>query len=693
MNFVYPEFLWALTALIVPIIIHLFNFRKYKTLYFSSLQFIQHIEQRSKSTQKLKNLLILLLRLFAFTAIIIAFAQPYFGIPAKDNLSGKDVYAIHIDNSFSMTMKGAEGELLSEAKESARKMLSKAPLDARILLSTNSLDGIESRLTTKIEALDRLDKIEAGPMARSYDEVINWQKKCLNNSFESAEIGKAQHIYLSDFQKNTTFFDNLKSDKISNYIPVAFRSQNNSNLSIDSVWFTSPLHKIGVNNELNIKISNNSSDDLQNVQLNFELGSKKRDLFIDIPANSSEIAIINYTDKETGWKEGKVSIQDKQFYADDDFFFTYAISKKSKLLIINGEDATSTVGNVYRLDNFYDVQEINQGQYTQDVLTGVNLVVLNGLNEIPSGLNDNLINFWKNSGTLAIFPGSKINFSSYNSFLSQLSLPVFSKQLNQNVRINELNYKDPFFKGVFSKEKENLSLPAVSSFYLTNPSTNSRYLDIILLQNGKPLFLRTDNEQQAFLFTSVLDPSFGSFTSDILFTTLLLRIGELSLRNPAISVTIGEDENYPIFTKIANDQPIHLIGNELDIIPKSSKNNGLTYINLGGSEVNYTLKSGIYTLNTDQALGKIALNYQRDESKIASYSSEEIQQKLEESGIENTSMLEVSEGVSATNLEFKKPYPYWKFFVILTLIFLVLEIIIIKFWKTKQPQKFNSASK
>ena len=689
MNFVYPEFLWALTALAVPIIIHLFNFRKYKTLYFSSLQFIQHVEQRSKSTQKLKNLIVLLLRMLAFTSLIFAFAQPYFGVEKSENQLGKDVLAIHIDNSFSMTMKGAEGELLSEAKESARQLLSKAPLNARILLSTNSLDGIESRLTTKIDALDRLDKIEAGPMVRSFDEVINWQKKCLDNSFETSEIGKVQHIYLSDYQKNTTTFSTLKADKTSNYIPILFAAQSNSNLSIDSVWFSSPLHKIGMNNELNIKISNNSNEALQNVQLNFELGNKKRDLFVDIAENSSEIAVINYTDKETGWKNGKLSVQDKQFYADDDYFFTYHISKKSKLLIINGEQANTNVGNIYRLDDFYEVHEISEGQYTQDQLTGINLVVLNGLNDVPSGMNENLINFWKNGGTLSIFPGSKVNFASFNSFLSNLSLPNFSKQLAQNSRINTLNYKDPFFKGVFSKEKENLSLPAVSAFYLTNPSTNSRSLDIVQLQNGKPLFLRTDNEQQAFLFTSVLSPEFGSFTSDILFTTLLLRIGELSLRNPAIALTIGASENYPIYTKLNDDKPVHLIGNQLDFIPKTEKNSGVTYINLSGTEAINQLRSGIYTIQGETEIGKIALNYNRKESKIDQFSEEEINTQLKEMGIDHSTILEVSEGVSSTNLELKKAYPYWKFFVILTLVFLILEIIVIKFWNSKTTQKLN----
>lgn len=694
MKFVYPEFLWALTALLVPIIIHLFNFRKYKILYFSSLQFIQHIEQRSKSTQRLKNILVLILRMLAFTAIVFAFAQPFFNDSSSSKSQGKDIIALHIDNSFSMTMKGAEGELLSEAKESARKIIEKAPLNSRILLSTNTLDGIESRLTTKIDALERLDKISTSPMVRSFDEVINWQKKNLSHSFENNEIGRVQHIVLSDFQQNTTEFKALKADSISSYIPIVFNPQTSSNLSIDSVWFSSPLHKKDIVQELNIKVSNSSDVDLQNIQLSFELGNKKRDLFIDVDAHSSANSSISYTDNNFGVKSGKISLQDQQFYSDDDYFFTYEVAKQSKIVVINGENSNKSVADIYRLDNFYDVKEISAGQYTQSVLSNANLVVLNGLNEIPSGLSSNLQEYWNNGGTVALFPGAAIKTTSINSFLQALELPTIQKLISQNARINQLNYKDPFFKGVFEKEKENLSLPAVSKFYLTNPVTQTNALDIVQLQNGKPLFIRTDGEKQAFLFASSLQSDFGSFTSDILFTTILLRMGELSMRNGPIALTIGEEGKFPIYTKISNDRAIHLKGNTTDFIPQTEKNNEVTYIDLSGSEAIANLSSGIYSIETDRQLGQIALNYNRKESEIKQFTKEEITQKMMEQGIANTSVLEVNNGASVTNLSLDKPYPYWKLFLIAALIFLIAEIGIIKFVKSDgkigQTQKQNN---
>ena len=102
MEFVHPERLWFLFFLLIPIVIHLFHFRKRKTLYFSSLRFIQFLEKEQQSTRKLKHLLVLLSRLFALAALIFAFAQPQIKNGAGQQ-SGKPALLIYLDNSFSMS--------------------------------------------------------------------------------------------------------------------------------------------------------------------------------------------------------------------------------------------------------------------------------------------------------------------------------------------------------------------------------------------------------------------------------------------------------------------------------------------------------------------------------------------------------------------------------------------------------------
>jgi len=685
MKFVYPEFLWALSLLLAPIAIHLFSFRKHRTLYFSSLKFVQQIEQQNKSVQKIKHFLLLLCRLLAITALIIAFAQPYIPEKNRGGASTFPLLAIHIDNSFSMTMKGVEGELLSEAIETARKLIEKTPINGKILLSTNVMDGVEARLCTKMEAIERLDLIKASPMQRSYQEVIKWQKNNLKNNIKQSNLHDPQLVYLSDFQKSTHLFENIEPDSTYSYFPIRFKIQDPSNLSIDSVWFASPLHKIGVNNELFIKVSNHGQVGLQNVSMNLETDMIKRDLFIDLDPQSSTITSLTFAPKTKGIQKGKLSITDKQFFADDDYFFTYNVNEQSDILIVNGADAHPSVGQIYQLDQFYNVNQVAQTSFTMNMLQRINLVVLNGINDISSGFRENLIEYSKNGGTIAFFPGENINYRNVNSFLNELNLPKLSDKISQNYKIQKINYKDPFFRGVFDEEKEKLSLPGVTKFYLTTNNKNSTAMKIIELQNGRTLLYRNQQPNQSFLFTSVLSPEYGSFLTDILYTTMLLRIGELSLMNPPLFVTIGKTNNYPIYQPISNDLPVIIRGEKNEFIPETRTLGHITSIDLSGASAMLNLQAGIFDLiNNQNVISKIAVNYDRVESKIETWTENEIKTKLKEAGIKNINVINIEQGFSKSPLRLEHKYPYWKILIIATLFFVLAELFIHIFYSEKK---------
>jgi hypothetical protein len=684
MKFVYPEFLWAFGVLAIPIIIHLFNFRKYKTLYFSSLKFIQFVDQQTRSTQKLKHLLILIARILAFSFLILAFAQPFIPATSNNSKGGKPVIAIYIDNSFSMSMKGTEGEMISEAREMARKMIQEASLDTRFMLVTNALSGIEERIVSKLDALERLDKIEIIPLVRNIADVIEWEKNAISREHETnLKIGTKQFVVFSDFQKNSSDLSHLKADNESFYFPVKLTPQDESNIFIDSVWFTSPVQKIGETNELNIQVKNISKNDLTNVELHVEIGNIKRDVFLDITANDKVHTTINYTEQKDGFKQGKVSVNDKQFFSDDEYFFSYHVSKNSNILIINGENAVKNISLVYSLDNFYSVNEVEQNSFTSDVLANKDLVIINGSKEIPSGLAEELVNYTENGGSLALFPGEDINpsESGWNSFLRSLKMTTLGSTFNEGVKIKNINFEDPFFKSVFEKNPQNLNLPTVAKAYKANTFTSTQAIGLINLQNGSPLYVKSLGASNVFLYTSSLSPAFGSFTSNALFSTILLRTAELSKKRTPISIIIGDETKFPVYSNSKSESPIRLKNKETDFIPSVFEKGAISYLSLSGLEAIEVLKSGTYEIIDDQVEGLISLNYNRKESEISSYTLSEISTLFENQGIKHITLSEISEGQSLTKIDLEKPHEYWKLFLIFALLFLLAEMALLKFWK------------
>ncbi len=79
MHFIHPWYLTGLLALAIPIIIHLFNFHRYKKIYFTNVRFLEVLQTETRRTSRLRNIILLLLRMLFITAVVLAFAQPYFG--------------------------------------------------------------------------------------------------------------------------------------------------------------------------------------------------------------------------------------------------------------------------------------------------------------------------------------------------------------------------------------------------------------------------------------------------------------------------------------------------------------------------------------------------------------------------------------------------------------------------------------
>src|SRR3954467_10394129 len=99
MVFLQPLFLWALAAVSVPVIIHLFNFRRFKKIYFTNVRFLQEIKQDTRSRSRLKHLLILIARLLALAFLVFAFAQPFIPLSKSSNVTtGTKHVSIYIDN-------------------------------------------------------------------------------------------------------------------------------------------------------------------------------------------------------------------------------------------------------------------------------------------------------------------------------------------------------------------------------------------------------------------------------------------------------------------------------------------------------------------------------------------------------------------------------------------------------------------
>jgi Aerotolerance regulator N-terminal len=683
MKWVYPEFLFALAVILIPLLIHLFHFKRYKTVFFSSLTFLKSVEQNQKNTRKLKYWLIFTARALTFSFLVFAFAQPFIPLKEESNKTGVNVIGIYIDNSFSMTRIGVTGELFSQSRELAKSIVQDAPRTAQFVLLTNELSGSEKQTLTKAQFLEKIEKIKPTSLVRKAADVTNWWEQWLvDNKSNDLRIASSQLIYLSDFQKSTTGTLPKYKDWETMLYPVKLEPVNNGNLYIDSIWFATPVQKKEAKQTLYVRLRNEGETAVNTVDVNIRIGKIDRDVFADIPSNGSDTVELSYFNNELGKIQGSVKVNDRQMNMDDSYFFSYDVRKQSNVLIIDGESAVSNINVVYGLDDFYKTTAVQQNQLTESQLQDKDLVVINGCNQISANTTDLLLEFANDGGSLLLFPGANTSVGGWNGLLSRLKLPGFNQLQENGLTVRKINTKDPFFDGVFERKPEQLNLPAVKKAYRLQSNSASESIDLLTFQSGNSFFVRGTGKYNVYLSATSLDQTYSSFTSNQLFSTLLLRIGELSQRQAPYFLIIGEDGSYPIGQPRNAEQAVHLKKGTIDFIPTVFKKRQTNFISVQGLEAVRQLESGNYSvISGGEKLGALSINYNRSESRIQSLNESEIMSTFENAGIKTMDVRSTSGWTGASFLQLDQPITYWKWCVIFALFFLLTEMIIVYFWK------------
>ena len=173
MHFLYPAFLFALLTLAIPLLIHLFNFRRYQKVYFSNVQFLKEVQEQQSSRRNLKERLILASRMLALAFLVFAFAKPYIPGANAANSGKQQAVSIFVDNSYSMETLNRDGSLLDEAKRRAKEIAAAYSLNDRFQLLTQDFEGRHQRLLSREEFNDAVDTLKISPQSRTLQQIIS----------------------------------------------------------------------------------------------------------------------------------------------------------------------------------------------------------------------------------------------------------------------------------------------------------------------------------------------------------------------------------------------------------------------------------------------------------------------------------------------------------------------------------------
>ena len=689
MEFINPWFLSAFTALAIPVLIHLFNLRRYKKEYFTNVKFLTQIQQETKKRSQLKQLLVLLARMLALASLVLAFSQPYLRSAfRKDKNSVRHAVSIYIDNSFSMENIGSGGRLLDAARKRAADIVSAYKSSDVFQLMTNDLEGKHQQFVSRDEFLVMLRDVNISPATLRLSEVISRQNEVFTEQHDASPVV----FLISDFQKSTADLDNAKPDSLGRFVLVPVESRKTDNLYIDSLWFPSPVHRPGQTTRLNARIRNCGSGTLEKIPLRLSLDNvQKAVTSFDIGPGQTMDITIPFTENSGGIQLGSLELTDFPVTYDDKFFFAYKIVSGIRVLSIYGNTENSYLRTLFTTDSSFSFQSYPSNHIDYNHLNSQNLICISGITDISSGLAQELKSFLEMGGSVIFFPPEKPPAPSYNQVLASMGAPVLQNPDSLKQRVATLDLDNEIFRDVFDKDAsgkvrmpENADLPLVLRSYPLFIPVGSKTTVLMNLQNGLPFLTCTSSGKgKLYLFASPADPLFTNFQQHILFVPVLFRMAYLSGRQQDLYYIIGTNEGVQIPADSVNRKMmvrIHKYNGNQEFIPEVRSNGQVMqgYIHGQIREAGW-----YYLLMGDKILSGIAFNYDRKESDLVCYNPAELKDMIRKHNFRNIFIINPS-GIPVSR-QVEQLYmgtPLWKWFIILALLFIIFEILVIRLMKT-----------
>lgn len=681
MKFLYPEILWALAALAIPIIVHLFNFRRFKRIEFSNVSFLKEVKQETQSKSRIKHLIILASRMLALACLILAFAQPYFHDQNKEVRVGTKYVGIYIDNSFSMDAENSDGRLMDLARNKAHEIVENYSPTDKFLLITNDFEGRHQRLVNQEEIAEWIDEVELSPRVRQLSEVLSRQNDLLSGADDVERVA----FIISDLQRSSHDFELCRLDSSISYTLVPNLAQGTANAFIDSLWFDSPARQVNQAEKLNVRIRNSSDQALTNVPIKLHInGSQKAIGSFNVDPGMTSDTALYFTNTETGFLSGKVEIADHPVQFDDVFYFGFEVAEQIQILEIKGRDLRSNhVKSVFDDDEFFTYNGVSEDNVDFGEFASTDLIVLNGIEIISSGLNSEVVKFCENGGSVLMFPATEVDILTYGKMTTDMGMGPMRALKTEDSKVGDINLEHFLYSDVFESVPDNLDLPVVRQYYPLERSSRSSEQSLLALRNGEHFLAVSEVEEGRFYYcASPLTADASNFEQHALFVTSLVRVAEFSQPSGKLYYTIGQDEllNIPQ-VQIAEDETFHIVGKEarVDFLPQHRHISGKTELNIHGQ----IQEAGNYdVVLSGEKLAGAAFNYSRYESELTFLNEGEVSEVLEASGLTGMNIVDADLSTLSKSIgELNKGKTLWRLLIMLTLIFLALEVLLIKFWK------------
>lgn len=665
MSLLYPLFLVAGLSLAIPVLIHLFNLRRYRTVLFPHTRFLKNIQLQSQKQSQLRYKWLLFTRLLFLAALVLAFAQPFFN---RKNEAGdsRHLQVIYLDNSYSMTLKQGAMSLLDRSKDAIRRQVRSR--NARFLLLTNDKPVSYQPLPAD-RILAVLPTIEASPVARNNERLFATVQSLMQSELATG----ADVYYYSDFQKsnfNIRPDESLLRNITLHGVPVQARS--GKNIFIDTAFLLAPVLQAGQNNGLVVRsrIAGDAPAEAPVLQLGIN-GQVKSAATLSFDGRKESTDTLSFTVNHAGWQQMALTVNDAAVRFDDTFRITARSAPALSVLVRNEGQASPYIQAAFRVYNGFKVTT-QEGALPPD-LQQYNLIILNGLTRLDPTSGKALSAALQQGQSICVFPGRSNDLATLNEALGYLA-QVQAQSIDTAVQtVSTLQQGSDLVKDLFEQVPPNVQLPLVNWHYRLKAGLDANQQAVMSFRSGDPfLAVYTPGKGRLYLCAASADLESGNFPNSYFFVPFLYQMAAQSRAGDIFALTAGRRQAAYLPLVAADERKVvHLRGPGLDAIPPQRASGAGLDVFIDEA----VQQPGFYSLTAGAGdTAQVALNADRTESVLETWTPEELRSQWKGSKAE---WLDAAQGWNDSRGSGLSGFPLWKLCAILALAALIAETVLL----------------
>ena len=535
MIFLNPAVLFGLLAASIPVLIHLLNLRKLKRIDFSTLSFLKELQKNKIRKIKLKQWLLLLLRVALILFLVTAFARPTLkGIAIGGTTSAAKTTAVFVlDNTPSMSVVDQKGSYFNQAKAVIKQLagqLNEGDDAALILVGDPGKKGVKA--TSDLTGFGK--QVDGAKISDASGYLNTAVVKAAHILSTTQNFNKEIYL-LSDFQKGRIYEPGSVSNlgqvlnKNVRMFTFDYSGKDVFNAGISGLKLNTQIFEKNKPVDFSVTVTNYSNQPINNLIVSIFINNERSaQQSISLAADESKIIDMQANINNSGYVGVTAEIEDDDILQDNKRFLSFYVPRQINVLILTDDPVDSKYVNLAlaanNLNGELKIEQRENSQISSVDFSKYDAVIVIGTKNITGA--DRLLSYVNNGGGLMLMPGSKEDIGSFGKITSELKIPPpvsTAGKINSPVnaaRFEKTDFNHPIFEDLYSnKSGKNIESPQI--YYYFRYNTEGKGESIITLTDGSS-FLSDFKKGKGKIFVLNSAPvlSWGTFPLKSIFAPL-----------------------------------------------------------------------------------------------------------------------------------------------------------------------------